>query len=155
MNAITAQRGISMETDKLLQEAIENIARNHRQIIDDWCKAYMAQIYQETGSIKPGDFTLNEQDYFRDGIGKRYWFTPGIPDYSERINMKENESQITFNADVGENTWIMKLTNKGIFFNRERYPNSSPDDFADAVISVLEKKFTVKFERKDPPYDKD
>jgi hypothetical protein len=56
----------------------------HNEIIDDWCKAYMSQIYQEKGSIKPGDFVLYQQqvvDYenplsiipgFK---GYKYWFT--------------------------------------------------------------------------------
>lgn len=66
--------------DKLLQEAVENISKNHRKIIDDWCKAYMAQLYEENGSIKPGDFILVEQvptihDY-KDCLVKKYWFEP-------------------------------------------------------------------------------
>ena len=72
-----------MMEDKLLQEIVQNIARNHRQIIDDWCKAYLAQIYEETGSIKPGDFTLNQQAWDKDGIAMRWWFSPGVPYYPE------------------------------------------------------------------------
>ncbi len=47
--------------DKKIEEATREIAKHHREILNEWCKAYLAQIYQETGSIKPGDFTLNEQ----------------------------------------------------------------------------------------------
>ena len=64
------------------------------------------------------------------------------------------KSEIIFNADADDGSWVMKLTDKGIFFNRDRYPNVQPDDFAQAVIEILEKNFTVKFERKEPPYDK-
>lgn len=61
--------------DELLQKAVDEIARNHRQIIDDWCKAYLAQLYEENGSIKPGDFILNQQDQFHEGkLGYKYWF---------------------------------------------------------------------------------
>lgn len=63
--------------DELLQKVVEEIAKNHRKIIDDWCKAYMAQIYEENGSIKPGDFVLNQQacDFKSGQAGYKYWFT--------------------------------------------------------------------------------
>lgn len=64
--------------DQLLRNAIAEIAKHHRKIIDDWCKAYMAQIYEENGSIKPGDFVLCEQvPTFHEASGqfvKKYWF---------------------------------------------------------------------------------
>ena len=59
------------ENDDLLKKVVEEISKNHHQIIDDWCKAYLAQLYQENGSIRPGDFTLVEQD---GKFCKRYWF---------------------------------------------------------------------------------
>lgn len=64
--------------------------------------------------------------------------------------VKEPESEICFNADT--DLWALKITRNGIFFNREIFPNSLPDDFALAFIEILEKQFTVKFERKSPPY---
>jgi len=64
----------------------------------------------------------------------------------------EAKSEIVFMPDKKE--WVMKLTKEGIFFNRERYPNSKPDDFAQCVIDILEQQFTVEFKRKKPPYDK-
>jgi len=62
-------------------------------------------------------------------------------------------SEIIFNADC-DGTWVMKLTTKGIFFNRDTFQNSSPDAFGLAVIQILEKSFSVKFEKIEPPYDK-
>ena len=45
------------------------------------------------------------------------------------------------------NKWVMKLIDgEGIFFNREEFSDYSPDDFAKAVIEILEKEFNVKFE---------
>ena len=61
-------------------------------------------------------------------------------------------SEIHFCSSTG--IWVMKLTESGIIFNRERYSDSKPDDFAQAVIDILEKNFSVKFERKNPPYDR-
>ena len=62
--------------DKLLEEAIQEISKNHRKIIDDWCKAYLAQLYEEGVDIKPGCFTLYEQvPMIHDGVYcKKYWF---------------------------------------------------------------------------------
>lgn len=36
--------------------------------------------------------------------------------------------------------WVMRITSEGrIEFNREGYPEFTPDDFAKAVIDILEK----------------
>jgi hypothetical protein len=51
-------------------------------------------------------------------------------------------------------TWIMQIKDgEGIKFNREEFPNYDIHDFANDVIEILEKKFTVKFDKKTPPYD--
>jgi hypothetical protein len=61
-------------------------------------------------------------------------------------------NEIIFCPYPGE--WVMKITlDKGILFNKDRYPDASPDEFAQAVILILETTFTVKFERKNYPYD--
>lgn len=65
----------------------------------------------------------------------------------EIMDDEKSESTIIFNAEANE--WVMKLTPRGIFFNRDRYPNAMPDDFANAVIEILEKNFLVKFEKND------
>lgn len=67
--------------DELFEKAIQEIKANHLKIIDDWCKAYMAQLYQENGSIKPGDFVLCEQLPTYHPLNsnifvKKYWFEP-------------------------------------------------------------------------------
>ncbi len=55
----------------------------------------------------------------------------------------EKHSTITFSADC--RTWVMKLVKEEgrvrILFNREDYPNAAPDDFAKAVVEILELKF--------------
>lgn len=81
--------------NSIVDRACREIAFNHHKIIDDWCKAYMAQIYQETGSIKPGDFILNEQNLnWKEGkLGKRYWFEPknGCPACQSRLDQIPKE----------------------------------------------------------------
>ena len=73
--------------DELLEKAVQEIAHNHRKIIDDWCKAYMAQLYEEGVDIKPGCFTLFEQDLtYHEGqkcMVKKYWFELGAPRFDE------------------------------------------------------------------------
>lgn len=73
--------------DELLEKAVQEIAENHRKIIDDWCKAYMAQLYEEGVQLKPGCFTLNQQvptyDERSNCMVQKYWFEPGIPDFDK------------------------------------------------------------------------
>ena len=70
--------------DKLIDSITKDIADNHRQIIEDWCKAYLAQLYEEGVDIKPGNFILCEQvpTYHtgQDCMVKKYWFEPKITD---------------------------------------------------------------------------
>ncbi len=67
-----------MIDENIIEKVTTEIATHHRKIIDDWCKAYLAQLYQEEGSIKPGDFILYEQvPILLDGgnmLVKKYWF---------------------------------------------------------------------------------
>lgn len=66
-----------LKSDELLKKAVEEIAKNHRQIINDWCKAYLAQLYEEGFTdLKPGDFTLYEQEsgVFEGKYTRKYWF---------------------------------------------------------------------------------
>lgn len=45
----------------------------------------------------------------------------------------------------GHGNWVMRLDEGKIFFNRDEWPNLEPDEFAKAVILILEKA-TVKME---------
>jgi hypothetical protein len=69
---------IAKEQDKILNEIVKNISENHHKIIDDWCKAYLAQQYQEGKEIKPNCFTLfhKQQDSLKGDIIHKYWFEP-------------------------------------------------------------------------------
>ena len=64
--------------DETLVKVVQDISEKHQKIIDDWCKSYLAQRYQETGIVpKPGDFILNQQSYALNEMkaGYKYWFT--------------------------------------------------------------------------------
>lgn len=65
-----------------MNAAIQNIRSNHHQILDDWCKAYLAHIYVKGVDINPGCFVLNEQSVFENGtIVYKYWFSLKDKDY--------------------------------------------------------------------------
>lgn len=73
--------------DDILSSVVRDISDNHHKIIDDWCKAYLAQLHQEGIQIKPGNFTLNEQvptvHIGKDCFVKKYWFEPGTPQFDD------------------------------------------------------------------------
>lgn len=86
-----------MMNDELLQKVIQEISANHHKIIDDWCKAYMAQLYSEGIAIMPGSVTLCEQvpTYYKgkDCSVRKYWFEPGKPIF-ENNEVKNNKEEI-------------------------------------------------------------
>lgn len=45
--------------------------------------------------------------------------------------------------------WIFKITKEGFEFNREAFPDWSPDDFSREIIDLLENSYAVTFERRD------
>lgn len=53
--------------DKLLHDAVKKISENYHQILDDWCKAYMAELYEKGFHLRPGMFVLNQRQIFKDG----------------------------------------------------------------------------------------
>lgn len=59
--------------------------------------------------------------------------------------MNGKESGITFFAgETKEKYWIMNLSKDGIKFNRERWKDWQPEDFAVAVCNILENEFCMK-----------
>ena len=83
-------------------------------------------------------------------LNEEFFFTK----YSVEGRLPEKQPcEIVFcPSSKDSNDWVMKLTKEGVFFNREVYSTSEPDDFAQAVIDILETCFTVNFERKEPPF---
>ncbi len=64
----------------------------------------------------------------------------------------EMKNEIVFQPE--KDTWAIKITRDGVIFNREGYPNSTPDAFAKCFIDLLEKTYSIKFYKKEPPYDR-
>lgn len=76
-----------MNFEDALQKAVHDITTNHNKIIDDWCKAYMAQRYIEGKSIDVGSFTLCQQNlsWAQNEVGFKYWFEDGKPEFKDEI----------------------------------------------------------------------
>lgn len=53
------------------------------------------------------------------------------------------EPNFTFMAD---GIWLIEISKTGIKFNREAFPDSTPDDFAEAFMRILENNIPMKFE---------
>lgn len=49
---------------------------------------------------------------------------------------------------TNNNDWLMRISDKGIEFNREAFPNWQPDDFTKAIIDLLENAYDLKFVKK-------
>ncbi len=62
------------------------------------------------------------------------------------------KNEILFMPSLDETKWVMKISEEGILFNRETYPDSTVDDFAQAVISILEESYTNITFRKTCPH---
>jgi putative NADH-flavin reductase len=56
--------------------------------------------------------------------------------------------QPEFIFQTNKENWCIKIRKDGIQFNKKYYSDSSPDDFAKAFIEILEKNYTVKFEKR-------
>jgi len=65
--------------------------------------------------------------------------------------IKHPPPNYTFLSD--SNTWCVKINEDGIFFNHEKFPNATPESFAQAFIDILEKNFSVTFTKKMNNYD--
>lgn len=95
-----------------LDKAVDNIRANHNKIIDDWCKAYLAQRYREGKNIDVGSFTLCQQNlsWAQNEVGFKYWFEDGKPNYngsdawikcSDRLPEKNKENVLCFEESYG------------------------------------------------------
>lgn len=45
-------------------------------------------------------------------------------------------------------TWFLEMSDRGIKFNHEDFPESKPDDFARAFMELMEKEYAIKFIKK-------
>lgn len=62
------------------------------------------------------------------------------------INVPKPISQFIFYTDNGK--WLIKINKDGIFFNKEEFPQMTPDQFAQCFIDILEASYNVTFEKR-------
>ncbi len=94
-----------------VKSAIQEIIDNHDKIIEDWSKAYIAQLYQENGKMpKPGDYILHEQvpTLKDEKLVKRYWF-----ELNEKENLKsKNCTELSLDITEAIATWKIEELKK-------------------------------------------
>lgn len=86
----------SKEPSCLIEKVTRQIRENHHKILDDFCKAYMAELYAKGIKVNPGDLVLNEQlptmDKEKDCLVTKYWFAPAKPGFiEEKEDLVNNE----------------------------------------------------------------
>lgn len=62
--------------ETFIEKKIKEISSNHKKILDDWCKAYLAHLYKEGMEIKPNCFTLfhKQSSGITGDMIHEYWF---------------------------------------------------------------------------------
>lgn len=65
---------------------------------------------------------------------------------NEITTLQLGNLQIIDSVEPGK--WIFKITKDGFKFNHQEYPNLTPDGFAQAFCDILEKQYTVTFEKR-------
>lgn len=71
-----------------IQKVVQEISKNHDKIIEDWCKAYLAELYEDGVQIKPGCFELIEQRMGYDAVSEgepliKYYFRRRVQNNDE------------------------------------------------------------------------
>ena len=55
-------------------------------------------------------------------------------------------SKMIFGDGCGN--WVIEISKEGIKLNRDHFHNFTPEDFAQAFFDILEKNYTVTFEKR-------
>lgn len=100
-----------------------------QECLDKWEK--LDKIYEQDNRNQSGTLTIQMRKYMDEEL------------FQSALVPTPVKSEIIFQPE--KNKWALKITGDGVVFNRECYPNSTPDDFAKCFIELLEKFYTVKF----------
>lgn len=68
---------------------------------------------------------------------------------SEPLSVSDTQAEDCIKFSVNEKE-LLCVSEKGIEVNRANFPDFKPDDFVREFIDVLEKSFTVHFEKSPP-----
>lgn len=56
-------------------------------------------------------------------------------------DLEAQDNEIIFSSDKG---WMIKVSEEGIIFNTQDFPNLSADEFAQEFIEILQSEFMVR-----------
>lgn len=88
-------RAVEDEYKFTMQNAIKDISNQHRKILDDWCKAYLAKEYEIGNDIHPGCFTIEQREVSTPGqFGYEYMISPNDQNLGERVKWKSKEEEV-------------------------------------------------------------
>lgn len=77
-----------------IHEVMQNISNEHRKILDEWCKAYLAKEYEIGNDIHPGCFTIEQREVRNPNqCGWDYMIVPNDQNLGTRVEWKSIEDQ--------------------------------------------------------------
>lgn len=69
-----------------LHKCLDQISNEHRRILDEWCKAFLAKEYQIGNDIHPGCFTLEQRQVNEpNNFGWEYMLVPNDQEFGVRV----------------------------------------------------------------------
>lgn len=77
----------------ILHKCIETISNDHRRILDEWCKEFLAKEYEIGNGIHPGCFTIEQRQVNENGnFGCDYMITPNDQNLGVRVKWESIET---------------------------------------------------------------
>lgn len=126
-----------------LHKCLDQISNEHRKILDEWCKAFLAKEYEIGNDIHPGCFTIEQRQVNEpNGFGWDYMLVPNDQNLGVRVKWKniKEESPKDFKdylVSDGKNIWVAEWSNKGFVYHPS-YPYVDPSFWME--VHVPEKK---------------
>lgn len=81
----------AMVTEDIIGKIAQEIAAKHREILNEWCKAYLAHHYMENGKLpNPGSFTLVQRPMI-----EKFGTFPVFEGYTYTFEPNEDRMEIT------------------------------------------------------------
>lgn len=84
-----------------VHKVIEDISNQHRKILDDWCKAYLAKEYEIGNDIHPGCFTIEQREVMTPGqFGYEYMISPNDQNLGVRVKWVRCENSLPCEDEI-------------------------------------------------------
>lgn len=121
--------------------------KNRPFLASDGKNFWVSKYYSDTEGGHPINGKLGYQPVVcdcceRDDLSK-FEFWDDLP------HPANSDSQISFMSDKNEESWVMRITDGKIKFNRTKYPNVAEDEFAEAVLQILERADFIQLKERE------